>query len=278
MTDPYALRIAEHYLRFADRMLPGRITAFYLVGSTALGAFRYGHSDLDFVAVVDGLLSTDELRRLRVVHLAANAPEALRALARRQFALPGTANGVYVSKDDLTTPVTRIRPLAAHTGARFSVGKGGDLNPVQWKVLAERGVTLRGPSAGDLGLDPEPERMREWNLDNLRSYWQPWAERVLAGELAPRWPMPKRWLVSWGVLGAPRLHCTIATGEVVSKEAAGEYALEMFDHRWHPIVRDGLAYLRDELVDARFLDRRVANREAALFVQHVTADAESLPE
>jgi hypothetical protein len=278
MTDPHALRLAGHYLSFADRMLPGRITAFYLVGSTALGAFRYGHSDLDFVAVVDGLLATDELRRLRMVHLVANTPEALRAIGRGQFALPGTANGVYVSKDDLTTPVTRIRPLAAHTGARFSVGKGGDLNPVQWKVLAERGVALRGPEPGDLGLDPEPERMREWNLDNLRSYWQPWAERVLAGELAASWPAPKRLLASWGVLGAPRLHCTIATGEVVSKEAAGEYSLEMFDRRWHPIVRDGLSYLRDEPVDARFTDRRTANREAAAFVLHVAADAERLPE
>ncbi|GAB3423923.1 DUF4111 domain-containing protein [Flindersiella endophytica] len=278
MTDPRALRIAEHYLRVADRMLPGRITAFYLVGSTALGAFRYGHSDLDFVAVVDGLLSTDELRRLRVAHLAANLPQAVRAIGRGQFALPGTANGMYVSKDDLTTPVTRIRPLAAHNGARFFVGRGGDLNPVQWKVLAERGVALRGPDAGDLGLDPEPSRLREWNLDNLRSYWQPWADRVLAGELAPRWPMPKRWLAAWGVLGAPRLHCTIATGEVVSKEAAGEYALEMFEPRWHPIVRDGLSYLRDEPVDARFTDRGAASREAAAFVLHVAADAERLPE
>ena len=31
---------------------------------------------------------------------------------------------------------------------------------------------------------------------------------------------------AWGVLGAPRLHCTIATGEVISKEAAGEYAAQ----------------------------------------------------
>jgi hypothetical protein len=48
------------------------------------------------------------------------------------------------------------------------------------------------------------------------------------------------------VLGPPRLHHTIATGDVISKEAAGGYALDMFDRRWHPLVRDALAYWRRE--------------------------------
>jgi hypothetical protein len=276
MTD--ASRLAAHYLAVADRLLPGRISAFYLAGSAALGAYRAGHSDVDFIAVVDGGLSAEEIRRLRLVHVLANGPEALRAVLRRRFALPGTVNGCYVSKDDLTHPVTQIRALVSHTGHRFSVGKGGDLNPVQWKVLAERGIALRGPAPSELGLDPEPARLREWNRDNLHAYWQPWAERILAGERVSGRLDPPRRLASWGVLGAPRLHCTIATGEVISKAAAGSYALEMFEARWHPIIQDGLAYLLDEPVGARFADRRVANREAAEFVLHVVSSAEQLPE
>ena len=42
------------------------------------------------------------------------------------------------------------------------------------------------------------------------------------------------------------VHATITTGEVISKEAAGEYALETFDPRWHPVIREGLAYWREE--------------------------------
>lgn len=52
--------------------------------------------------------------------------------------------------------------------------------------------------------------------------------------------------MAWGALGAPRLHRTIATGEVISKEAAGEYALDTFDREWHPTIRDGLAFQRGE--------------------------------
>ena len=48
------------------------------------------------------------------------------------------------------------------------------------------------------------------------------------------------------MLGAPRLHHTIATGDVISKETAGSYALDVFGPRWHPLVTDALAYWRQE--------------------------------
>ena len=41
------------YLRLAERLLPGRVVGFYLVGSAALGSFRPGRSDIDFIAVMD---------------------------------------------------------------------------------------------------------------------------------------------------------------------------------------------------------------------------------
>ena len=47
-------RTVERYLGVADRLLPDRITGFYLVGSVALDAYRPGRSDIDFVAVLDG--------------------------------------------------------------------------------------------------------------------------------------------------------------------------------------------------------------------------------
>ena len=55
-------------------------------------------------------------------------------------------------------------------------------------------------------------------------------------------------MVAWGVLGPPRLHYTIATGEVIGKVSAGEYALATFDREWHPVVRQGLAYWHGEPV------------------------------
>lgn len=262
MLHPHVSAAVDHYLRAADRLVPGRICGFYVVGSTALGAFRPGRSDIDFVAVVDG----DSVDRLRLVQLTSNARTGVRAVARGQWTMPETVNGVFVAKDSLTTPVTALRPLASHVGPRFTRGAGFDVNPVTWKVLLEHGVAVRGPSPGELGLDPEPAVLREWNLRNLRGYWQRWA---LSGRLA----RPVRHATAWGVLGPPRLHHTIRTGGVVSKEGAGEYALEVFDARWHPLIREALAYWRGEPADPAFADRPTRTRQVSEFALEVIADA-----
>jgi hypothetical protein len=265
----------KRYLHVADRLLPSRITGFYVVGSTALGAFRVDRSDIDFVAVVDRPLRGAELGRLRLVHALTAGRSVLRALSRGRVSLPGTCNGVFVDVDDLTEPVSAIRPVASHTGHEFGAGRGFDVNPVVWKVLAERGIAVRGPAADTLGLQPEPERLRPWNLDNLDTYWRRWAEQASSsrpgmGMRHPRWP------ASWGALGAPRLHCTVATGEVISKEAAGEYALDTFDEQWHPIIREALAYWRGQPAIAAFPTARSRTRQAAHFVQEVVTAAHTL--
>lgn len=60
---------AQDLLARLDRVVPGRIEGFYVVGSASMGAFQPGRSDVDFVAIVDGDFDTNELRRLRGVHV-----------------------------------------------------------------------------------------------------------------------------------------------------------------------------------------------------------------
>lgn len=231
----------RRYLGIVDRLLPGRVVGFYLVGSAALEAFRPGRSDIDFVAVVDGDVGRADLRRLRAVHAASGLRTTATALGRGQVTLPGTCNGAYVRAADLVRPVSTIVPVASHTGAMFSVGRAFDVNPVQWATFATRGIAVRGPEVGTLGLDPEPEKLREWNLANLRSYWVPWGERIRRGA-GPQVRAASRWWSAWGVLGAPRLHHTITTGQVISKEDAGAYARDTFGPRWRPLIEDALAH------------------------------------
>ena len=264
------------YLAWADRLLPGRIVGFYVVGSTALGAFEDGRSDIDFIAAVDGDLTDAEVRRLRAVHLLSSAGSAARALVRGHVMFPGNCNGTYLRRDDLSLPVSEIHPLAAHVGANFRRGGGFDVNPVVWKEFADGGVAVRGEPPERLGLDVEAARLRQWNLDNLESYWRRWATALARRAAVPRLHPTPRWITAWGVLGAPRLHCTIATGEVISKESAGEYALEHFDARWHPIIREGLAYWRHQPADPAFRDRRTRAEETARFVLEVVEDAHRL--
>jgi hypothetical protein len=237
---------AARYLHGLDALLPGKASGFYLVGSAALGAYRERRSDIDFIAVLDGDAGAREVRRLRIQHARSALRTGTRALAARRSPLTGTCNGVFIRRRDLTAAVTTIRPIAAHCGHEFAVGTGGsDVSPVAWKVFAERAITLRGPEPSSLMLDPQPELLAEWNLENLESYWRPWATStqwpVRAG-----WRTRPRYSTAWGVLGAPRLHHTIATGEVVSKETAGTYALDVFPTDFHPLIQDALAYWRHQ--------------------------------
>src|SRR5687767_14362926 len=56
------------YARLVDEKLPERICGLYLAGSVALGDYRPGQSDIDFVAVSDTALEPSELGMLRQVH------------------------------------------------------------------------------------------------------------------------------------------------------------------------------------------------------------------
>lgn len=238
MLPPEAEVAVDRYLRLADA-LGLRIEGFYVVGSTALGAYRPDRSDIDFVALLgagpDAATPSRELSRLRSLHRVAGAWSAWRALRRGQLSLPGTCNGVFVRADDLTRPVTAIVPVASHTGPTFTIGRGFDVNPVVWTVLADHGIAVRGPEPGTLGLNPQPELLRSWNLANLDTYWRPWAEAMLRGP-GLRWRVRPRRTTAWGVLGPPRLHHTIATGGILSKEAAGHYALDTFGPEWNPLI------------------------------------------
>ena len=248
--DPDARERAGSYLRLADFLLPGWITGFYMVGSAALDEYRPGKSDVDFVAVVTHRPSRGELKRLRRLHVLAGAGSGWRSAVRGRSPFSGTVNGVFVLEEDLQLPVTRIPPVASHVGGHFMVGRGFDVNPVVWHVLAERGIAIRGAATASLGLDPEPGVLRDWNLQNLNSYWSRWARSTMSlglpGRVATAIPRSRIRMVAWGVLGAPRLHCAIATREIVGKAAAGEYALATFESRWHPLITAALAYWRGE--------------------------------
>jgi hypothetical protein len=273
--DPAVVGPVHRYLALVDKLLSGRVVGFYLVGSSALWTFRPGQSDIDFVAVTDRRLTQGELRRLRVVHAIISVEAAVRAL-RHPRVTPGSCNGAFVERADLCRPVTSIAPIASHVAQQFHIGRAFDVNPVVWQQFALHGIAVRGPDPHLLGLDPEPELLARWNVDNLRSYWRPWAARLAAGPTLGLRLRP-RWTTAWGVLGASRLHYTIATGEVISKEAAGLHALEVFDRRWRPIIEEAMAFRDGQSTSAAYRrDIEARARDTAAFVLAVIDDAERL--
>lgn len=211
------------YLRAADRLIPGQLDGCYLVGSTALGGYRPGRSDIDLIAALGPgpLAGAPLLRRLRVLHLS-QAPRVLAGTVRTGH-VHATCNVAFVAAEQMSRPVSAIEPIASHNGHEFFPGAAFDVNPVMWRLLADRGITLRGPAARSWELDPEPTTLVTWNADNLTRYWQAQLDRLRTGSqpLSPR-------AVEWNALGPLRLHATIATGQVLTKDEAGAYGQQLF--------------------------------------------------
>ena len=202
--------VVEAYLRLVDAAAPGLVEGLYLVGSVALGDYRPGASDVDFIAV---LSRPAPLPVLAAVH---------RRLPRRPY-----LDGAYVTSDDLRRdPALAAAGFGVHEGRAHR--RDGGCDPVAWHTLAGDGVVVRGPAVADLGVWTDAAVLRSWTLDNLDTYWAPWLRRA-ARPLSPLGWID--WGVCWSVLGISRLHYTLATGRITSKTGAGEHALSVFGER-----------------------------------------------
>ena len=266
-----AARVTGQFLRRVDAALPGLVGGFYVVGSIALGGFRARRSDIDFVATLERPLSAAEVAALRRVHRRCYAESVFRAVAY-PLSWPLTCNGVFIRREALASPPGAVSPIAKQVAGDFGTGRAFDVNPVTWWTLAHGGVTLRGPAPERLAIHLDDAALRGWTAANLVSYWRPWADTVAGGGIAA-WrarltQAHSRRLAAWGVLGTARMHATIRTGTVITKEAAGEYALGMFGDRWDPVIRDALAYWRG-LPARPGRNSRTLRAETAAFVTHV---------
>lgn len=245
----------EALLHILDAEAPGLVTGFHLTGGAALGDFRPGRSDLDFVAVLARPLTGQDVAALDRVH-----DHYLSDGARPRL------DGIWVSAEDLAAgPDAAVPGPATREGGFLPIAKGGR-DPVTWATLAAHGVSLRGALPADLWNDPR--RLRAWTAANVESYWVRWL-RSASNPLSLRGLLLLRDAeVQWGVLGISRLVHTLATGEIVSKSDAGDAVLPRFPlHR--RILAEGVR-LRSGEVGPSLYHSRFTRRRAAL---HYMAEA-----
>lgn len=225
--------IVHAYLEAVDDEAPGVVQGLYLTGSTALGEFRPHTSDIDFLAVTSNPLDEPAVAALGRAHA------RLRKCCRRPC-----FDGRYVTWDELAHDPRRASPGPYCCDGRFHPRGRGDCDPVTWHTIANHGVRCRGPAPADLAIWTDPAALVSWTLNNFDSYWRPLLRR------ASRFPDP--WSMTaftsygavWIVLGVCRLHYTLATGQIGSKDEAGCYGIRVFPEPWHRALNEALRIRR----------------------------------
>jgi len=259
---PYRSEL-DTYLAALDRALPAEAVAgVYLTGSTTLGDYHHGHSDLDILTLTTRPLAESELVALEQMH------KILETGAQPH------ADAVYVPRDHIgKLPLEDAAGHAHVIDGEFHRGSSGQ-ELVLWAILGQCGITVRGPEAKSLNAAPDAGEFRAWNRGNLEGYWrmralqvrQAISERDPAEEFLP-------YFAVWFGTGPGRLHRTIATGEVISKTQAADYTAELFPEYADLLMRAKASRLGDGSVTFTMSD----GRRLADLVDEVCDSAKRLP-
>nr|ADZ45341.1 nucleotidyltransferase domain protein [Streptomyces sp. NRRL 30471] len=235
MLDPSVDAVLRVFLQSVDRLRPGLVEGLYLTGSIALGDFRQGRSDIDFVAVTAQRPQAADLSALQQAHT-----ETKERHPRPYF------DGTHVTWDDLAADFAFCPRVPYVQEGSFHAAGDFEINPVTWSVLAKNAVAVRGPASGAFPVSVDQAVLTDWARGNLDDYWRRWHAAhgkplSLMGVAALG-----GWAPGWGVLGVSRLHYTVRTGEITSKAGAGAYALKTFGDTWEPIIEEALRVHRGE--------------------------------
>ncbi len=259
---PTVQSVVDTFLQAVDAEEPGLVEGLYLVGSVALDDFRPHRSDIDFVAVTGSRPGAASLVVLERIH------SRLQKQWRRPF-----FDGIYVTWNDLATDPSLLDACPySHEGRLHPRGQG-DL--ITWHTLAEHGVRCRGPAAAHLTIWCDQQALAAWTNTNLDTYWQrrvlDRGERLLHGLTGLT-----AWACEWCVLGVSRLHYTLSTGAITSKEGAGVYARAMFPEQWHRVIDEALRIRRGASGRSLYRSPLARRRDVRAFTQMVITDGHRL--
>ncbi|ASF07545.1 hypothetical protein NBRGN_044_00450 [Nocardia brasiliensis NBRC 14402] len=258
---PLVAHTIDSYLALADAEAPGLIEGLYLEGSVALDDYRPGASDIDFVAVTAAPPDRATVAALERVHARLGYQQ------RRPF-----FDGSYLTWADLAAgpDAAAGRPISLQ--GKFQP-RGAHQTPVTWHTLAGHGVTLRGPDITELDIWTDAAALAAWQNTNLDDYW---ARGLAAGaRLASKHGLGllTDYGTVWTVTGIARLHYTIVTGDITSKDGAGRHARQYFPDRWHRLIDEALRLRRNDSRTSIYRSPFARRRDILDFGHTMIADA-----
>lgn len=219
--DSRAWAALTEYARVVNARVPDLVYGVYANGSALVGDFDLAKSDVDFVSVTQGAVSDRELKVLAAVH--ADLADAHPLLSRM--------DGYYIPMGAFQEGIAGGE--GPHLCYRDAAFRGRERVPglVLYQIKQD-GARVWGPSlAVTLNYITWDHVVCDME-HNVNVYWAN-AQRRLVPFLSDEY-------VSFTVLTLCRILVTLKCGKIVSKRAAGEYAMKMLPTTWKPLVCEAI--------------------------------------
>lgn len=222
--------ILDEHIKMIELSLPNYLESYYIYGSVVLGAFNYGKSDIDFLAVVKRKVTEADINILHKIH----------GDMQKKFHKT-ILDGMYLLKDDIGSLNKCEIPCLRFNDGEFKGFRTFDRNSVDAFEIKQYGISVKGQEIDSLNYTVNFDILISNMRDNLNTYWLKWANayrRFPSIEYINLLVSPK--VIEWGVLGVSRLYYTFMEKDITSKVGAGEYALQTVPQKWHKIINESM--------------------------------------
>lgn len=258
-------KVLEQYFLLLEMKLPNFLEAYYLYGSTSLGEFYDGFSDIDFIALVKRKVTATDMRILKEIHrdMQRRFPKAI-------------LDGMYVMKDDLESLNNGEASCPRFNDGKFQGFRTFDQNSIDAYQLKKYGIAMKGPGAEYFTYAVNWDILMNNMRDNLNTYWQNWVN-----DCKKFWSIKyiglftSLGMIEWGVLGVSRLYYTFREKDITSKIRAGEYALKIVPQRWHKIIYESMR-LRKGNKKSYYKSIFERRKDALGYIEFMTQESNSL--
>ncbi len=224
---PYAdvNTVLHRLLEGVRSVLGDHFVGLYLYGSLASGDFNSRTSDIDFVVVTDAVLSDEFVRDLEALHV---------HLWQSGLKWAAKLEGAYIPLPALRRYDPNSAPCPTINEGRFYLDRQGSDRIIQRNILREYGIVIAGPSLKS-SIDPVmPDDLRFAVAGVLHEWWQPMLNN-------PAW-IRNREYEAYATLTMCRALYALEYGDIVSKPAAGRWALQTLDGRWGELIDRALMW------------------------------------
>lgn len=195
-----------------------KIVGVYIYGSIALGAFHIETSDVDFVTVISDSVNKAEKQQIIELHK-----------KLRKSTLGKRMDGMYIPLADLGKYNHEINEYVYCADGKADIGHW-DINAVTWWTLKNQGITVIGKEAEDLPFQIKWDDVVNTMKYNVEHYWLEKAKR-------PYLFFIEEWVES-AVVTMGRILYTLDHKTIVSKDRGLQYMLELYSHKWEPLLRE----------------------------------------